>query len=301
MDWLERMNQAMNYIEEHLDQEINYEEAARLAMCSSYHFQRMFAFITDVPLSEYIRRRRLTIAAFELQNSDNKIIDLALKYRYNSPNSFTRAFYATQGITPREARKKGVSLKAYPRLSFHISIKGDAEMNYRIEDKKSFRVFGVEESFSVVNGQCYKDIPEFWLRSIKDGTMERILRIAQDNPATIVGEIYGNDEMLLNAAMYGHKNDGTLKYMLCAHAPNRDIPEEYVQLHVPEFTWAIFPTDKHRMDQTTDKVQEIWGRIFSEWFPTSDFEHADGPEFEMYYKADQDQYVAEVWIPVIKK
>jgi AraC family transcriptional regulator len=300
MDWLQRMMQAMNYIEENLDGEIDFETAARMACCSSYHFQRMFAFITGVPMSEYIRRRRLTLAAFELQDNKSRVIDIALKYGYNSPNSFTRAFQVMHGITPGMAHKKGVLLKAYPRLSFHISIKGDVEMNYRIEEKEAFEVFGTEETFSVIDGQCYRDIPEFWMRRVKDGTLDRILKSAQDKEATIQGDIYGNEEMLLDAAMYGHKSDGTLKYLICAPAPKRKIPEEFVRLEVPAFTWAVFPTEKHTIEQTAEKVQDIWKRIYSEWFATSDYEHADGPEFEMYYRAGKDLYITEVWIPVIK-
>jgi AraC family transcriptional regulator len=258
----------------------------------------MFAFVTDIPLSEYIRRRRLTLAAFELQNKDSKVIDVALKYGYNSPNSFARAFTSMHGITPGMARSKGVTLKAYPRLSFHISIKGDVEMNYRVEEKKPFRMFGVEKTFSVINGQCYRDIPEFWLEAMNQKILEKILKIATDKPGTIVGEIYGNEETMINAAMYGHKSDGTLKYMLCAYAPDQEIPKGYIQLEVPGLTWAIFPSEKHQMHQTTEITQDIWKRIYSEWFPTSGYEHADAPEFEMYYKVGEDQYIVEVWIPV---
>lgn len=120
MDWFERMNGAMSYIEDHLASEIDYEEAARIACCSSYHFQRMFSFITDVTLSEYIRRRRLTLAAFELQKGSGRVIDVALKYGYDSPNSFTRAFQSLHGVTPSLARDEGVQLKAYPRMSFQL-------------------------------------------------------------------------------------------------------------------------------------------------------------------------------------
>jgi AraC family transcriptional regulator len=113
MDWLDRMNNAMEYVETHLTEAIDYDQMARIACCSTYHFQRMFSFITSVPLSEYIRRRRLTLAAFELQNSGVKVIDMALKYGYESPEAFSRAFKKMHGVMPRSARDKGVSLKAY--------------------------------------------------------------------------------------------------------------------------------------------------------------------------------------------
>ncbi len=128
MDWLVRMNSAMEYIETNLADTISYDEIAHRACCSTYHFQRMFPFITGVTLSEYIRRRRLTLAAFELQTTGSKVIDVAMKYGYDSPEAFARAFKNLHGIMPISARDTGVSLKAYPRMSFHISIKGDVEM-----------------------------------------------------------------------------------------------------------------------------------------------------------------------------
>ncbi|WP_331281696.1 helix-turn-helix transcriptional regulator [Paenibacillus sp. FSL P4-0081] len=114
MDWLDRMNNAMEYVEKHLADVIDFNQAARIACCSTYHFQRMFSFITDVPLSEYIRRRRMTLAAFELQQGGTRIIDIAMKYGYESPEAFSRAFKKMHGVMPMSARDKGVSLKAYP-------------------------------------------------------------------------------------------------------------------------------------------------------------------------------------------
>lgn len=122
MDCLNRMNSAMDYIESNLADEISYDKAAQIACCSTYHFQRMFSFITEVPLSEYIRRRRLTLAAFELQTSDIKVVDVALKYGYESPEAFSRAFKSLHGIVPVSARDSGVVLKAFPKMSLSISI-----------------------------------------------------------------------------------------------------------------------------------------------------------------------------------
>jgi AraC family transcriptional regulator len=130
MDWLTKMNCALDYIEENLTEEIDYGDVAAKACCSSYNFQRMFSFITDCPLAEYIRRRRLTQAALELQNTDGRVIDIAVKYGYESAAAFAKAFAALHGLTPTEARQDGAPLKAYPRISFHISIKGEKEMDY---------------------------------------------------------------------------------------------------------------------------------------------------------------------------
>ena len=142
MEWMKRLNQAVSYIEEHLTEEIDYEELAKIACCSTYHFQRMFSYIADVTLSEYIRRRRMSMAAAELSTGKEKIVDIALKYGYDSPTAFNRAFQSVHHTAPSAARKNGIILKSYPPISFQITIKGDAEMNYRIETKESFRIIG---------------------------------------------------------------------------------------------------------------------------------------------------------------
>ena len=141
------MSLALSYVEDHLAGEIDQEVLAKIACCSANNFYRMFSFVTDISLTEYIRRRRLTLAAIELQSSPVKVIDIALKYGYDSPVSFSRAFQSLHGVTPSEARSDGVTLKAYPRISFQMSIKGEKEMDYRIESKEAFQVFGYEGIF----------------------------------------------------------------------------------------------------------------------------------------------------------
>jgi AraC family transcriptional regulator len=162
MDLLEKMNGALNFIEENLDHEIDFKEVARLALCSEYHFKRMFSFLAGVTLSEYIRRRRLTLAAFELNNNHTRVIDVAIKYGYNSPDSFTRAFQSLHGVTPSEARNNGQSLKAYPRMSFQLSIKGGIEMNYRIEEKEAFRIVGIMKRVPLIYHGVNPEIASKW-------------------------------------------------------------------------------------------------------------------------------------------
>jgi len=150
MDSLKNMNAAMRYIENNLTNEINFKKVAKLAYCSEYHFKRMFSFLAGISLSEYIRCRRLTLAAFELKNSDAKVIDVAIKYGYNSPDSFSRAFQNLHGITPSEARNSSHSLKAYSPMTFQLSIQGGNEMNYRIEEKEPFRIIGITKRVPIV-------------------------------------------------------------------------------------------------------------------------------------------------------
>ena len=135
LDSLRNMNNALAYIEEHLTDDIDYREVSKIACCSEYHFKRMFSFLSGIGLSEYIRRRRLTLAALDLKDTKLRIIDVAVKYGYGSEDSFSRAFYSMHGILPSEARSENTQLKAYPRMAFQLSIKGGCEMNYRIVEK----------------------------------------------------------------------------------------------------------------------------------------------------------------------
>lgn len=299
MDWLKRMNGALDYIEENLAGEIDLHTVSGLACCSVYHFQRMFSFMTDVPLSEYIRRRRLTLAAFELQQSEIKIIDLSLKYGYDSPEAFTRAFQKMHGVTPTLSRRKGIALKSYPRLSFHITIRGAEEMNYKIIDKQAFTVFGVEELVPTENGENLKIIPQMWQRLMNDGTVDRIGRAS--------GRVCNEGSkgiMPVNAVMcYREEGPGKFPYMICGFMPESGIigEENFKAVEIPALTWAIFTTEEHTKDQTVAQIQGLWKRIYTEWFPMSSFEPFPGPQFEMYGVAESGMDYSEVWIPVVAK
>ncbi|WP_405172886.1 AraC family transcriptional regulator [Paenibacillus sp. FSL H8-0280] len=284
MDWLVRMNSAMEYIETNLADTISYDEIAQRACCSTYHFQRMFPFITGVTLSEYIRRRRLTLAAFELQTTGSKVIDVAMKYGYDSPEAFARAFKNLHGIMPISARDTGVSLKAYPRMSFHISIKGDVEMNYRIEQRDSFEMFGVYGIINADQKTAFSEVPQFRIKCDDDGSV--------DHMNDLLGRF---DDTMLHAALYDHTKE-SFKYLICYHVPKGlEIPERFTKLAVPALTWAVFPEPQSDM-------QKLWVRIYSEWFPTSEYEQIEGPTFEMYYgMARHGNVSGEIWIPVKKK
>ena len=185
MDSLERMNQALAYIEENLVGDIEFTQVERLALCSEYHFRRMFSFLAGVSLSEYIRRRRLTLAAFELIHSKAQVIDVAIKYGYNSPDSFARAFYGLHGINPSEARMTGQPLKAYPRMTFQLTIKGENEMKYRIVEKEAFYIVGIMKRVTLIYTGVNPEIASMW-ESLDEGTINMLKALSNVDPRGLI-------------------------------------------------------------------------------------------------------------------
>ncbi|OZB94102.1 AraC family transcriptional regulator [Paenibacillus sp. XY044] len=292
MDWLTRMHRAMDYIELNLTGKIELKEVAQCACCSSHQFQKMFSFITDVSLAEYIRRRRLTLAAIELQNSDMRVVDIAIKYGYESPVSFARAFQLLHGVNPAMAREEGTDLKAYPRLSFLISIKGEKAMNYRIETKEPFQVFGIEKVFQL-NGV---DTPaELWKQSHANGEVERLTDNAGDLPAFL-----NQDYHKVHAVCsYKKTEEGSFPYMLSAFEGDSSKTDGYTSVTIPAQTWAIFPSDPFTWDKFDETIETLYKRFFSEWLPTAGYEQVDGMEFEVTGVKDGFNFV-ELWFAVRK-
>jgi len=175
VEWLARMNATLDYIENNLCGEIDYSALEKVACCSAHTFFKMFSYVADVSLSEYIRRRRLTLAALDLQSGDAKVIDVALRYGYESPVSFARAFQGLHGVTPTQAKKCGITLKAYPSISFQMSITGRQHLDYRIEKKDAFQVFGIEGIFRTDESGEHPKIPaDLWKDCHANGAITKL-------------------------------------------------------------------------------------------------------------------------------
>lgn len=169
MEWVDRMNRVIDYLEAHLCDEISYDEISRIMLCPYSVFLRSFAPITGMQLSEYLRRRRLTSAAYDLQNTDQRVLDIAIKYGYDSADAFTAAFKRMHGVTPLEARKQNINLKFYTRLTFKFMITGVNEMNYKVIEKKSFNILGIRRTTPYGGGT--------WGIIKSDGTYEKMKQI----------------------------------------------------------------------------------------------------------------------------
>lgn len=281
MEWVEGLNQSMNYIEEHLTDEIDYEQLGRIAGCSTYHFQRMFTYMAGVPLAEYIRRRKMSLAAVDIQGGEEKIIDIAEKYGYQSPTAFNRAFQSIHGIAPSAVKGEGVPVKSYPPITFKIIVKGAEEMNYRIETKDAFRIIGVSAPLDREIEKNFAVVPNLWQKAVADGTIQKLAGMMNTPPMGLLGVSACNDEE-------------QWKYFIAVSSTGEvDEFEEYL---VPASTWAIFPGSG-----TNQSIQELEQRIVTEWLPTSGYEYANAPDIEVYLNPDPQNAQYEVWIPVMKK
>lgn len=284
MEWLQGLNHAMRYVEENLTGEITLEGAARRAACSAYHFQRMFPYLTGIPFSEYVRRRRMTAAAMDLTAGKEKIVDLAAKYGYESPTAFNRAFQSVHGLPPTAAREKGAALKAFPPITFTLSIKGEEAMEYRIVEKEAFRVVGFQTKEPMTMEDCFEKVPLFWKQT--SGDIPRLLPLMDDTePMGVLG-------------VSAYDGDRFTGYFI-AVATKREAPKEMDEYQVPACTWAVFTC----VGPVDPAVQALQKRVISEWLPSSGYEYAQAPDIEVYFLGDQSapNYRSEVWLPVVKK
>lgn len=286
MERLQRMIDGIEYIERNLEEKLKIDEIAQMAFMSKFHFQRMFSMLTGFTVNEYIRNRRLTKAAQELVNSDVKIIDLAFKYGYESPEAFTKAFRNIHGISPSLAMKQSHTLKAYPKLSFQIQLKGDVEMDYKIVEKEAFSVVGKSIRTTTVGGENNRKIAEFWNVANSNGFSKQLAKNC--GPLGLLGICFEYDKEMEN-----------LTYLIAAEKKMENLPADWEERQIPAATWAVFPVNGP-MPGTMPKV---WQRIFSEWFPSTGYEHSGGPEMEVYL-SDADpssaDYYSEIWIPIKK-
>lgn len=288
MNWQERMGKAIGWMEAHLMDGAEIERAANAANCSTFHFMRMFDVITGISPAEYVRRRRLTLAAAELSSGGSKVIDIALKYGYDSPDSFARAFKREFGCSPSDARVPGTRLHSYPPLSFTIALKGDKAMEYRIEKRGAYRLIGLSVRENSADGSNWIDIPAFWDRTMATGDCDKLWKKAAGSSLGVVGVCYDHDA-----------KTGDFSYGIAIETPmdRAGLPDGCVDIEVPASTWAIF-TSRGPLDQT---FQGVIKRIFSEWFPTSGREHAGTAEIEFYGldgDPKADDYWCEYWVPL---
>jgi len=287
MDLLTQLNRAMEYVEEHIcDESIN---VSSVTTYSIYHFSRLFNYITEIPLSEYIRKRKLSRAAMDLQNTGEKVIDIAVKYGYDSADSFTRAFVKQHGATPTIARKTGVTLTLFPPMTFQIKIEGARSMNWRIEKKEAFEVVGVERRFK--NDETDK-LPAFWREVFDNGSMGKLA--AQT----------GCDDFMAACVHIGDKADD-FSYLIGVPVKEGMNTSGFDIVDVMAANWAVFRSNEFDENQYGTEIQNLFKRAYTEWLPSSGYEKLTGCneiyDMEIYGVTNNGKYFEEVWISVVKK
>ncbi|MFE5739723.1 AraC family transcriptional regulator [Streptomyces celluloflavus] len=282
---LEPLNQAMEHIERHLDQRIEVAELARIAVTSEYHLRRLFSALAGIPLSEYIRRRRLTVAGAEVLAGERTLLDVAVRYGYGSGEAFARAFRALHGVGPGEARRTGAALRSQPRMSFRLVVEGSTTMRYRIVEKEEFRVAGKRARVPLVHEGVNPAIAAF-IQGIGQETLRRIEALSDQEPEGIVSVC---DNLADSRA------EGTELDYYHGVVTRSATPEDLDALTTPAGTWAVFE-NSGPFPQT---LQYLWRDVFTQWFPSNPYRSRPGPEIlRTRLSPDAAEAEAELWIPV---
>ena len=301
MDWITGMQKAIDYIEEHITEKIDYDDVAKEAFSSSYHFQRVFSILCGFTLGDYIRQRRLSLAGAELSQGDCKVIDIALKYGYDSPDSFAKAFQKFHGITPSQARSDGKMLKSFSRLSIKISLEGGETMDYRIEEKESFVLTGYKRHFTGVPGDTEEQENQEKDMYVNTRPLQYILQ-------GLAGNIEDFYDVITNV------NDDGYDFYITKEIPEyyrnnlnkecilgKEFAKYFEHITIPKQTYAIFETE--RCTYPTVVFLDLRKRIVNEWLPTSGYQFANAPEIVLthwFRREKSDKRYMELWIPIEK-
>jgi AraC family transcriptional regulator len=282
---LERLNQSMEHIERHLGQSIDVGELAHIAATSEYHLRRMFSALAGMPLSEYVRRRRLTVAGAEVLARRESLLEIAVRYGYSSGEAFARAFRAMHGVGPGEARRIGAALVSQPRLTFRLTVEGSSSMRYRVVDKPAFTVAGLKARVPLVHSGPNQAIIDF-VRGIAPQTLEALETLSDQEPQGIVAVCDDLDPS---------RAEGTELDYYQGVVTSAAAPEGATVLPVPAGTWAVFTTS----GPAPQAIQDLWRDVFTEWFPSNPYRSRPGPEIlRTRMSPDRTEADAELWLPV---
>lgn len=290
MDWITGISKAIDYIEEHITEPTDYARAAKEACSSPFNFQRVFALLCGYTLGDYVRMRRLTLAGEELLSTDAKVIDVALKYGYDSPESFSRAFTRFHGVSPSAVRK-GAAIRSFSRICVKLILTGGSIMEYRIEKKQAAKIICRRREFTKP-GDDYtnREIPEFWNECGRDGSIQKLCGYIKDS-AQFKG--------LLGVCFSTEMTDSGFPYGIGAEYDGESDPQDFEIVEIPAYTYAVF-TVRGKMP---DAFRETYRKICTEFFPQSGYEYGNGVEIEVYPSADvqNPDYSCEIWIAVKPK
>lgn len=286
MDWIRNIIDSLAYVEKHLDDpRLGPETISKHLHITTSHYQRAFLILTGMNVSEYVRNRRLSLAAQKLTIEKLTVLDTALSLGYESPEAFCKAFKRFHGVNPKDVKKCGMPLKAFPPLQLKIILKGDDPMDYRLVDHKPFTLIGKSIEVSTENNENTTRIPIFWAESHQEGLITALCELPEC-------------EAIAGACIMPDHTSKSFTYAIAAIVPDAIEDSALSQWPIGSHTWAVFDC----VGPMPHAIQNVWQRIYSEWFPATGFEHAKGPELEIYPPGDtqSSDYRCEIWIPIIK-
>ncbi|MCM1522845.1 MAG: AraC family transcriptional regulator [Ruminococcus sp.] len=287
MDWLKAFQRSLDFIEEHLTEPLRVKDIAEEMNISEFYYRKIFGVICGFTVGEYIRNRRLTLAGCELSRG-GRVTDIALKYGYNTPEGFARAFAAFHGITPIEA-KRGGRVRTFGRVCVKISVKGGNIMEHRIIKESGFKVAEKRMECPVDTGNDDQNrlIPDFWDKCREDGTVSKLLELSCGRKY-IFGICYAHTE----------EKSQTFTYSIAARLPDGDtaVPDGFTVTEIPARRWAEFEcTGAMPM-----AIRKLWHSICTEFFPSSSYEPTYEMDIEVYPEGDMtdEGYKSMIRVPV---
>ncbi len=286
MEWNETLQAIIDYVEDHLQrtqEKIDYDVIASIAGCSFPFFQKVFSYLNGMSFAEYIRSRKLTLAGYDLQSTDSKVIEISYKYGYDSPTSFTKAFQLFHGVTPSEARKSTVVLQVVPKMQ----IASRQAYAWSIEPKKGFRLVGKQIKVTCEQDRQFQTIPMFWNECQRNGIFAQLNSLDTAEPKGLFG-VFGDYDKALNEVAYSIMT-----------ISDQALPQGFTEIHIPATSWAVF-TCKGLVPQA---IQKGWQYLNEEWLIRYPFRHAPCPELEWYSAGNMydPNYFSQIWIPIIEE
>lgn len=286
MEWNEKLQIIIDYVENHLqrkEEPVNTAEIAQIAECSYSFFQKVFSYMNGISFADYVRARKLTLAGYDLKSTNLKVVDISFKYGYDSPTSFTKAFQQFHGVSPKDARNRSTILKVYPKMQ----IFDKQQYSWRIERKASFRLVFKSTVICCRGDSKYSAIPSFWNDCQRDGSFAQLMSIDTGRPNGLFG-------------MSGEPDSetGNMAYSIGAESVC-ELPEGFRELIIPENAWAVFDCT----GPIPQAIQNGWKYLTQEWLSKYPFSHALCPEFEWYSSGNPyaDDYLSQIWIPIVEE
>lgn len=296
MEWIAALQQAIGYMEAHLLEDINYEDVARQVHTSGYEFHRAFSFLTGITANSYIRNRRLSLAGREIIETNARITDIALKYGYDTPESFTKAFTRFHGVAPRLARTEGAKLRMFNPFVIKIAVEGGQGMDYRIVQTKAQRFIALARSFfnEIINDDDNHDIPGFWDECYRENRVAALRSLRPEGKRDLYGLCTptraGEDTFLYGIGVL--VDDDTAPFDQAAFEK-----AGYTLWDVAPGTYAVFDC----LGTNGDCISDTWSRFYKEFLPQMGYEADQATDYEIYFEHSRPGLFCELWIPVKKK